>query len=77
MAAGSDSGEPGGHRTDGPVMESGKTWKVLVDTYHAEITALGGWVADTSGVFFANPMDDDPALRLRVESEDFVVQTGK
>ena len=54
----------------------GKTWKELVDTYHAEITALGGWVADPGGVFFANPLDGDPAVRLRVESEDFVVQPG-
>ena len=54
----------------------GKTWKELVDTYHAEITALGGWVADPGGVFFANPQDGDPAVRLRIDSEDFVVQPG-
>ena len=54
----------------------GKTWKELVDTYHAEITALGGWVADPGGVFFANPNDGDPAVRLRVDSEDFVVEPG-
>ena len=54
----------------------GKTWKELVDTYHAEITALGGWVADPGGVFFANPQDGDPAVRLRINSEDFVVQPG-
>ena len=54
----------------------GKTWKELVQTYHAEITELGGWVADPGGVFFANPKDGDPAVRLRVESEDFVVQPG-
>ena len=54
----------------------GKTWKELVDTYHAEITALGGWVSDPGGVFFANPLDGDPAVRLRVESEDFVVEPG-
>ena len=54
----------------------GKTWKELVQTYHAEITELGGWVADPGGVFFANPTDGDPAVRLRVESEDFVVQPG-
>ena len=54
----------------------GKTWKELVDTYHTEITALGGWVADPGGVFFANPQDGDPAVRLRVDSEDFVVQPG-
>ena len=54
----------------------GKTWKELVDTYHAEITALGGWVADPGGVFFANPIDGDPAVRLRVGSEDFVVEPG-
>ena len=33
----------------------GKHWKELVDTYHAEISALGGWVYDPGGVFFANP----------------------
>ena len=54
----------------------GKTWKELVDTYHSEITAGGGWVADPGGVFFANPLDGDPAVRLRVESEDFVVEPG-
>ena len=54
----------------------GKTWKEMVDTYHAEITALGGWVSDPGGVFFANPLDGDPAVRLRVESEDFVVEPG-
>ena len=54
----------------------GKTWKELVETYHAEITALGGWVSDPGGVFFANPMDGDPAVRLRIDSEDFVVQPG-
>ena len=54
----------------------GKLWKELVDTYHAEITALGGWVCDPGGVFFANPLDGDPAVRLRVDSEDFVVQPG-
>ena len=54
----------------------GKTWKEMVDTYHSEITELGGWVADPGGVFFANPMDGDPAVRLRVESEDFVVEPG-
>ena len=54
----------------------GKNWKELVRTYHAEITELGGWVADPGGVFFANPTDGDPAVRLRVESEDFVVQPG-
>ena len=54
----------------------GKTWKELVDTYHSEITELGGWVADPGGVFFANPLDGDPAVRLRVLSEDFVVQPG-
>ena len=54
----------------------GKTWKELVDTYHAEVTALGGWVCDPGGVFFANPVDGDPAVRLRVLSEDFVVQPG-
>jgi len=54
----------------------GKTWKELVDTYHAEVTALGGWVADPGGVFFANPVDGDPAVRLRVLSENFVVQPG-
>ena len=54
----------------------GKTWKELVETYHAEITALGGWVADPGGVFFANPMDGDPAVRLRILSEDFVVEPG-
>ena len=54
----------------------GKSWKELVQTYHAEITELGGWVADPGGVFFANPMDGDPAVRLRVEAEDFVVQPG-
>ena len=54
----------------------GKTWKELVDTYHAEITAGGGWVADPGAVFFANPLDGDPAVRLRVESEDFVVEPG-
>ena len=54
----------------------GKTWKEMVDTYHAEVTALGGWVCDPGGVFFANPVDGDPAVRLRVLSEDFVVQPG-
>ena len=54
----------------------GKTWKELVGTYHSEITALGGWISDPGGVFFANPLDGDPAVRLRVESEDFVVQPG-
>jgi Xaa-Pro aminopeptidase len=54
----------------------GKTWKELVQTYHTEITELGGWVADPGGVFFANPMDGDPAVRLRVAAEDFVVQPG-
>ena len=54
----------------------GKLWKELVDTYHAEISALGGWVYDPGGVFFANPLDGDPAVRLRVDSEDFVVQPG-
>ena len=54
----------------------GKTWKELVDTYHTEITALGGWVSDPGGVFFANPLDGDPAVRLRIDSEDFVVQPG-
>ena len=54
----------------------GMTWKELVDTYHSEVTALGGWVSDPGGVFFANPLDGDPAVRLRVESEDFVVQPG-
>ncbi len=54
----------------------GKTWKELVDTYHAEVSALGGWVYDPGGVFFANPLDGDPAVRLRVDSEDFVVQPG-
>ena len=38
----------------------GKHWKELVDTYHAEISALGGWVYDPGGVFFANPLDGDP-----------------
>ena len=51
-------------------------WKELVNTYHAEISALGGWVCDPGGVFFANPLDGDPAVRLRVDSEDFVVQPG-
>ena len=54
----------------------GKTWKELVDTYHREVSALGGWVYDPGGVFFANPLDGDPAVRLRVDSEDFVVQPG-
>ena len=54
----------------------GKTWKELVETYHTEITALGGWVSDPGGVFFANPQDGDPAVRLRIDSEDFVVQPG-
>ena len=54
----------------------GKTWKELVDTYHREVTGLGGWVYDPGGVFFANPLDGDPAVRLRVGSEDFVVQPG-
>ena len=54
----------------------GMTWKELVDTYHSEITAMGGWVSDPGGVFFANPMDGDPAVRLHVGSEDFVVQPG-
>ena len=54
----------------------GKTWKELVETYHAEVTELGGWVADPGGVFFANPMDGDPAVRLRILSEDFEVQPG-
>ena len=54
----------------------GKTWKELVDTYHVEVTALGGWISDPGGVFFANPVDGDPAVRLRVLSEDFVVQPG-
>ena len=54
----------------------GMTWKELVHTYHAEITALGGWISDPGGVFFANPLDGDPAVRLRVDSEDFVVQPG-
>ena len=53
-----------------------KTWKELWETYHARITALGGWVSDPGGVFFANPMDGDPAGRLRIDSEDFVVQPG-
>ena len=47
-----------------------------MDTYHAEVSALGGWVYDPGGVFFANPLDGDPAVRLRVDSEDFVVQPG-
>ena len=54
----------------------GMTWKELVHTYRSEITALGGWISDPGGVFFANPLDGDPAVRLRVESEDFVVQPG-
>jgi Xaa-Pro aminopeptidase len=54
----------------------GTSWKELVATYHSEITALGGWISDPGGVFFANPLDGDPAVRLRVESEDFVVQPG-
>ena len=54
----------------------GKTWKELVETYHTEITALGGWVSDPGGVFFANPLDGDPAVRLRIDSEDFVVEPG-
>ena len=54
----------------------GMLWKELVDTYHAEVSALGGWVCDPGGVFFANPLDGDPAVRLRVDSEDFVVRPG-
>ena len=54
----------------------GMRWRELVDTYHSEITSLGGWISDPGGVFFANPLDGDPAVRLRVESEDFVVQAG-
>ena len=45
-------------------------------TWHREVGALGGWVYDPGGVFFANPLDGDPAVRLRVDSEDFVVQPG-
>ena len=54
----------------------GMHWKELVATWHREVGALGGWVYDPGGVFFANPLDGDPAVRLRVDSEDFVVQPG-
>ena len=54
----------------------GMIWKELVHTYHSEAMALGGFIADPGGVFFANPLDGDSALRLRTDSEDFVVEPG-
>ena len=54
----------------------GMTWKELIHTYHSEAIALGGFIADPGGVFFANPLDGDPAVHLHTESEDFVVQPG-
>ena len=54
----------------------GMTMKDIIHTYHSEVAALGGFIADPGGVFFANPLDGDPAVRLHTESEDFVVQPG-
>ena len=54
----------------------GMTMKDIVLTYHTEVAALGGFIADPGGVFFANPLDGDAAVRLHTESEDFVVQPG-
>ena len=45
-------------------------------TCHAEVSALGGWVYDPGGVFFANPLDSDPVVRLCADPEGFVVQPG-
>ena len=54
----------------------GMTMKDIIHTYHCEVVALGGFIADPGGFFFANPLDGDPAVRLHTESEDFVVQPG-
>ena len=54
----------------------GMTWKELIQTYHAEISGLGGFVSDPGGLFFANPLDGDAAVRMNTGSEDFVVRPG-